>query len=310
MKFRSPQLAILGGAANVTINVVSNPEPRRAMWSFSTSAQTRGVMIPNSGAQPSTRFSTSRVGDNEYVLSVRTVTRADLGVYTLSVVNLLGTREFAVELTAPGPPAPPRLMRVLNCTARTAWLTWLAPFDGGFRQAYAVEVGIGQQPSSFSTLERFSDDAPEDGELLYRVRSLQPSTEYTFRARSHNQAGGSAYSNLTRCMTKKLPLVPPASIRLEQNETNVVRLAFESPDPALFTRIALRHCAREPPAQCHELSLPAEHTSADLLVLEGANFSIHTYRFQLLVYDGVDLMSETAPINENGEKTYSIFAIL
>lgn len=300
VRYRSPQLAILGSAANVTLHVVSDPEPRRVMWSFATSAHTKSVTVPNTGGQPPTRFSVSRVGDDGYVLSVRTVLRSDIGVYTLSVANLMGSREFSVALTAPGPPAAPRLMEMLNCTARTAWIHWLVPFDGGFRQSYAVEVGVGQQPSSYSALERFSDDSPEDAELLYRVRSLQPSTEYTFRARSHNQAGAGPYGNLTRCTTKKLPVVPPESIRVEQIDTNVVKLAFEAPAPALFTRIAVRYCSREPPAACHEQTLPAEHTNADPLVLENANFSLHTYSYLLRVYDGVDLMSEAAPISNSG----------
>lgn len=328
-EFRPEVYSGVGRSANLSFCVLSNPPLTRApAWSFTNET---GEQLPFSLSSSASTSSTYREGADGGNMACATlvlqhVTPADFGNYTLTVENAVGERRFVLMLERPAAPSTPTDLRLLNCTAKTAWLQWRAGYPGSSPpQRFLVQH---VRSDNLAAAETFSDQTEfeeRSKRYLYqdlvvgRILNLFPSTALSFRVRARNQnpaSTGDQYSNYTSwvsCITKADPVLsgtPDLAESAIGGRTVHLTVAAPSAPGGTCPSLLLIYCATNDPSKSVEaleaadlcfdepLTMPSYDKYA--LELKHARFTEKRYRYFIRCRDGADVMFDIEIRNVKG----------
>ena len=324
-EFKPDVYSAVGKAANLSLCFLSNPRlsaTSSPKWSF---VNETGQSYPLSPSTPLTPFSAAQGDANTACTSLvlEHVSPAEFGNYTLLVANEVGERSFALLLERPAAPSAPTLLRVLNCTAKTAWLQWHAGYAGSAPpQRFLVQH---VRSNNLAAADTFSDQNElEDRAKKYndavvgRVSNLFPDTQWAFRVRARNQNAasvGDQYSNYTAwvsCTTKSEPVLSGTPDLIENAvDGRTVHLTLAAPTPpGSCPALLLVYCATIDPLKPVEALEAAQLCSAEPLTmpsynkyaleLKDAQFTEKRYRYFIRCRDGVDVIFDIEIRNIKG----------
>lgn len=167
-------------------------------------------------------------------------------VYAIRVcaVNQIGNSpwsDIGYESTPPGPPLPPRNLRIVDQGTTTVRIEWEAPEADGGAAVSGYVVAFAKIPSlgggvdrdshrnqSATDVERF-EEIYEDVQPTCSIENLHPSTNYLIKTKALNEHGDSDWSPVLMVETKAN--LPPTPTGLEATETTctAVHLSWDPP---------------------------------------------------------------------------------
>ncbi|XP_041379671.1 synaptogenesis protein syg-2-like, partial [Gigantopelta aegis] len=123
-------------------------------------------------------------------LNISRFRQEDIGTYTLTVCNGVGCSQFSVNLTAAGPPFPPKEFKQEGeSTSDTVRLSWLPNYPGGnFKQRFKLEYKL-QSESEWKTgwtSEQFTD-LPQNKKVFSNITNLKANQVYDLRLSAENK---------------------------------------------------------------------------------------------------------------------------
>ncbi|XP_041346760.1 Down syndrome cell adhesion molecule homolog, partial [Gigantopelta aegis] len=123
-------------------------------------------------------------------LNISRFRQEDIGTYTLNVCNGVGCSQFSVNLTAAGPPFPPKeFIQEGESTSDTVSLSWLPNYPGGnFKQRFILEYKL-QSESEWKTgwtNEQFTD-LPQNKKVFSNITNLKANQVYDLRLSAENK---------------------------------------------------------------------------------------------------------------------------
>ncbi|XP_041378949.1 titin-like [Gigantopelta aegis] len=130
------------------------------------------------------------VNDSGYRISlnISSFSQEDIGTYTLNVCNDVGCSQFSVNLTAAGPPRPPKEFQQEGESSDTVRLSWLPNYPGGnYKQRFVLEYKL-QSESEWKTewTSDWFEDLPQDQKMFYNITNLEASQVYYVRLSAEN----------------------------------------------------------------------------------------------------------------------------
>lgn len=163
-------------------------------------------------------------------LIVKSATRAESGIYTITAENINGTDTADVKvivLDKPSPPTGP--LKVQDIHANGATLKWAAPEDDGGQpiEKYVVEKmdeATGRWVPAGETL------GPE---TILPITGLTPGHKYKFRVRAVNKQGKSEPLSTQQAIEAKNPFDEPSkpgTPEIKDYDTDFVELEWKRPE--------------------------------------------------------------------------------
>ncbi|XP_071078615.1 uncharacterized protein [Haliotis cracherodii] len=116
-------------------------------------------------------------------LEIQNFQEQDIGVYTVTVCNVVGCNSSQVNLTAAGPPLVPLEFMVVNTTETSVLLRWKSNYPGGdYTQTFLLHYRV-ETSGEWKTQEY--EDNPR-GYVYADVTGLQSGTRYEFKVMARN----------------------------------------------------------------------------------------------------------------------------
>lgn len=141
-------------------------------------------------------------------LAVRSASRADTGVYTITAENINGSDTADVKVTVLDKPSPPNgPLKVDNVHSKGATIKWNPPTDDGGQpiENYIIEK---MDEATGRWLPAGETDGPETS---LAVTDLTPGHKYKFRVRAQNKQGKSDPLTALHPIEAKNPFDEPSS---------------------------------------------------------------------------------------------------
>ncbi|XP_041379249.1 neural cell adhesion molecule L1-like protein [Gigantopelta aegis] len=150
------------------------------------------------------------VNDSGYRISlnISSFSQEDIGTYTLNVCNGVGCSQFSVNLTAAGPPRPPKEFQQEGESSHTVRLSWLPNYPGGkFKQRFILEYKL-QSESEWMTewTSDWSEYLPQNQKMFYNITNLMANQVYDVRLSAENDRpkdNVSVFVNITAMTAKE-----------------------------------------------------------------------------------------------------------
>ena len=116
---------------------------------------------------------------------VKSAKRSDTGIYSVEIVNDLGTISADIDLLVVDKPEPPKNLEIVDTDAEMVTLTWEAPDDDGGRPI--VKYVIEKRDATRRTWQ----PAGESSSPTYTVTELNERQAYVFQVKAVNEVGQS-----------------------------------------------------------------------------------------------------------------------
>jgi len=192
--------------------------------------------------------------------------------YRITAYNAVGNSEYSNEITITTkavPPTAPRDLKVIGFSTTTVSISWLDTSDN--EQGFKIE----RDNKLITTLPANSTS--------FQEINLAPSTSYSYRVLSFNEAGNSAYSNEVQVTTKSIPPLAPSNLKVTETSANKITLCWEdNSDNELGFRLE-----RKKPKEEYTLIMvvPADTTTSEDITVT----PLSTYFYRVSAYNKAGL---------------------
>ncbi|WAR05699.1 hypothetical protein MAR_021068 [Mya arenaria] len=164
-----------------------NPKPIRAVVS-----ETK-VMLPVFG---------KLIEEDGYSIHVILFTENanDMSDYTVRIKNDFKQTMLLIDVKPEGPPTIPTQFALNNVDQNAIEASWLAEFNGGFRQTFVIQISIDEIHWSNASIRTEDTDRSND---IYRltISNLDHSTTYFLRLYAFNELGLSGFTSVLQATT-------------------------------------------------------------------------------------------------------------
>ncbi|XP_050305195.1 cell adhesion molecule Dscam2 isoform X18 [Anthonomus grandis grandis] len=179
-------------------------------------------------------------GDNRYTireeilpngvlsdLSIKRTERSDSAIFTCVATNAFGSDDTNINMIVQEVPEVPYGLKILDKSAKTVQLSWVAPYDGNSPiKKYLIEY----KPSKGSW-EKNSERVLIPGDQTEAgIFTLRPATTYHIRIVAENEIGSSDPSDTVTIITaEEVPSGPPTDIRVEAEDQHTLVVYWKPP---------------------------------------------------------------------------------
>ncbi|XP_052803517.1 uncharacterized protein LOC128233735 isoform X2 [Mya arenaria] len=124
----------------------------------------------------------------------------DMSDYTVRIKNDFKQTMLLIDVKPEGPPTIPTQFALNNVDQNAIEASWLAEFNGGFRQTFVIQISIDEIHWSNASIRTEDTDRSND---IYRltISNLDHSTTYFLRLYAFNELGLSGFTSVLQATT-------------------------------------------------------------------------------------------------------------